>query len=539
MTPEADPFFTLDRDASSIAASLLAPVEGRYRLLAASVAPDGADPEAVLEDLAWRAGRIDPGLAGSSRDWRAWGRLEVRSDPAPRVCLVAASPLVGADLERAFAGAGWQIAGRFFEPHPDPLALGETCLDPETDAVAAGLSEAADDDERERMRFTWPLVGSIGWLRDDLAVMACGSFAERPEGIPAERLFLLPPPERVPRTSGSLLRSAARQVGQHLLGSGGTGVETDAREGLRTSVGSLAVLLGRRVEGLEVGISGASRTLATPDLELRHMRSAEGALLPGRLLAAEEASTAILRWCAVGGDPAALADRLRQLRLRPWAPRDRETARLHLGALRAALIRLQQEWEPRDAEGRPEEEAAEVVVLAGGAFSAPPPPAVLVALSDGTRHPGAATVLHDHARVLGPLGVLADEGSRRRLIADLMDDCLLPLGSTLLTGPPEEGRSRPTMTISTPLGTDELVLEPDQLRVVDLPPGMVARVGIDPGDGAVLGVRGRHLALEVSGGLGGLLVDTRATPLPLPDAGERRRAALERWESAAWGEALP
>jgi hypothetical protein len=382
-------------------------------------------------------------------------------------------------------------------------------------------------------------VGSIGWLRDDLAVMACGAFAERPEGIPAERLFLLPPPECVPRTSGSLLRRAARQVGQHLGRAGGSSIETDARQGLRTSIGSLAVLLDRRVEGIEVGASGASRTLATPDRELRHACSADGALLPGRLLVDEEAAAGILRWCAVGGDPGAHADRLRQLRLRPWAPRDREATRLLLGALRAALVRLQQEWEQRDAESRADEEVAEVVVLAGGAFAAMTPSSALLALADGVRHPGATTVLHDHARVLGPLGVLPDESMRRRLIADLTDDCLLPLGSTLLTGAPEDGRQRPAMTVATPLGTQELVLEADRLHVVDLPPGLVARLGIDPGDGAVLGVRGRHLALEVSGGLGGLLVDTRAIPLLLPDAGERRRAALERWEAAVWPEAVP
>ena len=72
---------------------------------------------------------------------------------------------------------------------------------------------------------------------------------------------------------------------------------------------------------------------------------------------------------------------------------------------------------------------------------------------------------------------------------------------------------------------------------MDLPPGIVARLDIDPGDGAVLGVSGRHLALEVSGGLGGLLIDTRPLQLSLPDGGEARRAVLETWERPAWDRA--
>jgi hypothetical protein len=38
----------------------------------------------------------------------------------------------------------------------------------------------------------------------------------------------------------------------------------------------------------------------------------------------------------------------------------------------------------------------------------------------------------------------------------------------------------------------------------------------------------------VTGGLGGLLVDTRDVPLRLPDRVERRRAQLEAWEQAVW-----
>ena len=115
-----------------------------------------------------------------------------------------------------------------------------------------------------------------------------------------------------------------------------------------------------------------------------------------------------------------------------------------------------------------------------------------------------------------------------------MDDCLLPVGSALLTGAPgETGKDRGRVTISTPLFEDELPLQPG-LRLVDLPPGIVARLEIDPGQGSLLGVSGQRFGLEVSGGLGGLLLDMRPIPLELPSGAEQRRALLEAWEEPAW-----
>ena len=55
-------------------------------------------------------------------------------------------------------------------------------------------------------------------------------------------------------------------------------------------------------------------------------------------------------------------------------------------------------------------------------------------------------------------------------------------------------------------------------------------------DGVVLGGRGRRFALEVGGGLGGLLVDLRDVPLLLPDAPDRRREVLAGWQQATWSE---
>jgi hypothetical protein len=532
MTPEAPAFFTLDRGTTSTTAALVAPVEGHYRLLAASAAPASIDPEAVLEDIAWRIARTDASVAGSLEGWRSWSRLEVRSARAPRAVLVAASAETGSILERAFTLAGWRVVASFFGPDPELLALGGACLDSRVDALVMGGREDVDADERDRARVLWPRLGSLARFRDDVAVIACGPFVERPEGIGDDRLYSLPAPDPGSPGATSLLCQAAGQVGGHLASGGQVGV-MDSRAALRRSMASLAVLLGKRVDGVEVGAAAASRTLAAEDGELRHGVFAGAGLLPMEALGDDVAAEAILRWSALPGDPATRLDQLRELILRPWSAGDRTGLHLRLALLRASLERLQGSWEGPAGDGRVEG-APDVVVLAGGGFALLPATAAALAIADALRHPGAFTILHDHAGLLAPLGALPVESDRRRLLADLMDDCLLPLGSAVLTGAPgDAGKDAGRIAISTPLFEEDLPLEAG-LRLVDLPPGLVARLEIDPGSGTVLGVSGQRLGLEVSGGLGGLLLDSRPIPLELPSSPEQRRALLESWEEPAW-----
>ena len=395
-----------------------------------------------------------------------------------------------------------------------------------------GGREDVEPEERDRARLLWPRAGSLARLRDDVAVIACGPFVERPEGIGDDRLYSLPAPDPASPAAGSTLCQAAAQVGAHLASAGQVGA-MDSRAALRRSIASLAVLLGKRVDGIEVGASAASRTLAGEDGELRHGVFASAALLPPEILDDDEAAEAILRWSAVPGDPATRLDQLRELVLRPWSGSDRNGLHLRLALLRSSLERLQRAWEGPSGDGR-DDSAADVVVLSGGGYALLPATAAALAVADALRRPGAFTILHDHAGILAPLGALPVEGDRRRLLADLMDDGLLPVGSAVLTGAPgEAGREGGRITISTPLFDDELPLEAG-LRLVDLPPGLVARLEIDPGSGSVLGVTGQRVGLEVSGGLGGLLLDARPIPLELPASPEQRRALLEAWEEPAW-----
>ena len=535
MTQDTPAFFTLDRGTISTTAALIAPVDGRYRMVAAASAPVAVDPESVLEDLAWRVARTDASVAGSMEGWRDWSRLEVFSGRPPRAVLLAASKATGELLERAFAAAGWTVAGRYYGPEPDIVGLGEACLELATDAVVMGGREGVDEDEQAVAQQLWPRAASLARFRDDLAVIACGPFVDRPEGIPDGRLFSLPAPEDLPVTAESGLRSAALQVGRHLADHGASpGI--DARTALRASVASLASILGASVDALEIGATAGSRTLAAPGAEQAHGVFATAGMLPRELLEEEEAGDAVLRWSTLGGgDPALRLDALRDIALNPWAASGADGAHLRMAALRGALDRLEAIWRG-DADAT-DQGGASVMVLGGGAFAGLPPAAVALAVIDGVRRAGAVSLLHDHAGVMAPLGALPVEADRQRLISDLMGDGLLALGSAIVTGTirkPKKDKAPVTLSISSVLGDQRLRLEPGQLQLIDLPPGVTASIGLDPGEGSILGSEGGPITMELSGGLGGLFVDTRPIPLELPAGGEARRAALEAWEAPTW-----
>ncbi|MGZ8528330.1 MAG: hypothetical protein ACXWWR_05995, partial [Candidatus Limnocylindrales bacterium] len=204
-------------------------------------------------------------------------------------------------------------------------------------------------------------------------------------------------------------------------------------------------------------------------------------------------------------------------------------ARLRLAAVRAAVARMvaATPW----LEALP---APDLVVVAGGAWAAAPGPAIALAIADVVRRPGASQLAFDHARLLGPLGGVADPSERRALLAELADDLLAPLGSVVVPNGLRAGRSAGRLTVRGSAGQTELELVPGGLQLVDLPPGQLAVVDLRFRDPVGLGARGRHLTVEVGGGLGGLLVDLRDIPLRLPDRAERRRAMLEAWQAAFW-----
>jgi hypothetical protein len=111
------------------------------------------------------------------------------------------------------------------------------------------------------------------------------------------------------------------------------------------------------------------------------------------------------------------------------------------------------------------------------------------------------------------------------------------VGSTIVIGEGRvAGRAPVAMRVTSHLARQDVELPAGEVHVLDLPPGVPARVELASRETGLLGLRSRRVAVEVTGGLGGLLVDTRDVPLRLPDRAERRRAQLETWEQPVWRE---
>jgi len=130
-------------------------------------------------------------------------------------------------------------------------------------------------------------------------------------------------------------------------------------------------------------------------------------------------------------------DRLNDLRLTPWGESDGDGAVFRLAAAKAACARLVEATPEMAAHPMPE-----LLIAAGGVFSSLPPSVVALALADMIRRSGVSQLSIDQARVLGPLGVIEDEAERRRLLASLADDILVPLGGLILPAGIKHGRSR-------------------------------------------------------------------------------------------------
>jgi hypothetical protein len=176
----------------------------------------------------------------------------------------------------------------------------------------------------------------------------------------------------------------------------------------------------------------------------------------------------------------------------------------------------------------------DLMVAAGGIFASLPPSVVALALADLGRRPGIGQLVCDQARLLGPLGAVEDEAERRRLLANLADDILVPLGCLVLPAGIKSGRTAGQLRLQ---GTDtisEIELHPGAIQVVDLPPGRTAKAEFDFRDSVRLGTRGHHFSVDVGGGLCGLLVDLRDIPLRMSDRAESRRAALDAWQRGMW-----
>jgi hypothetical protein len=337
---------------------------------------------------------------------------------------------------------------------------------------------------------------------------------------------LIAPDAEAGRPAGSALRQVLEGL---------RALPNDSRMGISRSIGTLAEIYGRAVEVVEVGLGGGLRARSQPVGVAQSAAMpplacpADGSFAPYEIT--DDVVDGVAGWSTVALDRVRLTDRLHDLRLAPWAEAHGDGALLRIAAARAALGRLGLATPELGQYPLPE-----LLVAAGGIFASAPPAVVALVLADLIRRPGVSQLVFDHARLLGPLGALADESERRRLLANLADDILLPLGCLVLPIGVKPGRAAGGLRLQDAPEGSEIELHPGTLQVIDLPVGQSARVVADFRDNVRLGTRGRHFAMDVTGGLGGLLVDLREVPLRLPDRPESRRAALEALQRGMWPE---
>jgi hypothetical protein len=580
---ESGAFFALDLGSATTSAALVGHIGGRWRLVAHAAVPSGLEPTDLLTEILRRVAAADPALleilaAGRPADPRALAesltRLVARSTPPRRLVVLAGSRRQRRLLELAAYRSGWIVSGGSADDS-DMVTLARLAASCSCDAILLGADRSPAGDERRflpelaaltaaarRLRpsltvvlaggaaahepafeAVGPVVSDAGsaesgfeatlW-KDDAEDSAAGSAAAGLREIPLEDVpgdtpgelpanVLLAPDADAGRPAGSALQQVLE--GLRML-------PDDGRRGLVRCVASLAEVLGRTVEVVEVGFDGGLRARSQPgaarsSAALQPVMPADGSFSPETT--SDETIDSVLSWSTVAFDRHRLDDLLRDLRLSPWVECDGDGAVLRAAAARAALGRLGQAAPELASHPLPE-----VLVAAGGAFAAMPPAVVALTLADMIRRPGAAQLVFDHARLLGPLGVLPDEGERRRLLANLAEEILLPLGFLLLPVGLKDGRSAGHLRIERRDGPTDIELHPGTLQIVDLQPGQAARVVADFRETVRLVAKGRHFVLDVVGGLGGLLIDLRDVPLPLPGRPEPRRAALAALQDEMW-----
>ena len=532
MTAEPRAFLAIDQGSATTSVALIGRVGATWRWLGSLAVPAEADAEVAVRMLAERVVSADPALRDivgepSGPDALDLPRLTVKSRRPPRLAVVAGSDRALAALRATADRSGWRTVAASVES-VDPLAMTSLLLDPSVDAVLAGAGDPPRPDERSTIAELSSLVAAIAERRPELPIILSGGMSEGQAafGDVASRaggLLLAPAAEREvdawPDPLAAFLLEVALPV-------------DDPRRSIGAATQALADVLDRRVETIVLGHDASIRASAAPTAG-GVTASARLAVVPTAAVAPDDPDDAIvdgvLVWSTVPSDRHRLRDRLRELRIAPWADVAGEGTALRMAAARAALGRL-----VAHTPGAAWSTAPDLVVTSSGVWSPIPAPTVTLAIIDVIRRTGASQYALDHGRLLGVLGAIPDPTERRLLLGDLADDLLAPLGSVVTPAGLRAGRSAGSLTVHSGGETTELDLVPGGLELVDLAPGETAVAEFRFRDTVRLATRGRHFAVDVGGGLAGLLVDLRDVPLRLPDRADRRRDLLAAWQAGLW-----
>jgi len=535
VTPTARVITAIDAGAATTSVALLGRLANRWRLLGSIAAPAGVAESALIARLIGELEVAELGL-GATLGLDPASTVPLRTlraeTPAPPTLVVlAGSPRALEGARRVATATGWRVVGAQPESH-DPRDVTGLLLRPEVRAVLIAASDPPGADERSSLDDLAALVAAVRLRRPGLPVVLSGAMAARRRRF--DRLGLddhedPAPVIAIPSARGLEPTERVRSALEAIRAPAG-----DGRSAIARSAVALAAALDRRVEVLDIGLNAGLRAVADPPTggepgRSASITSAEAGLAP---FEPDDASIdGVLAWATRWGDRHRIGDRLHDLRLMPWADATGIGARLRLAAAAAAIERLVGHSDHLSAGPPPD-----LVVLAGGGFALAPPTAVAVTLADVLRRPGGVQVAFDHARLLGPIGMLPDV-ERQTMLADLADDLLLPIGSVVVVAHAARPvRGEPGVRVQVVGDGVGLQLEvgAGTIELVELAPGDHAIATIETETGGRLGPDARRVSVPVSGGVAGLIVDGRGIPLRLPARGDDRRAALAAWHDPLW-----
>ena len=533
MSSEPRAFATVDRGTATTAVSLIGHVGTRWRLLGATAGPAPVAPEALLERLRARLAAAEPEIAAevslaAAGSTDSLPLVACTTAVPPEMAVVGATTRAMAPFVAAAAAAGWRVRALALDG-AEILTVAGALADPAVTAVLAGSSEPPGGDERPLIPDLVAIVAAAVQRRPDLVVVLAGGLAD-----PGGRMDVALPSDRPGATvTAPSPASGGGAALRHLLDEL-RGEASDGRRALVAAATTLADVLGRRVEVVEIGQSAGARIAAgpagaddAPTIPPSSAIIADAALLPRGF--GDAHLDAVIGWLSLPLDRLRVRDRLRELAISPWGDAAGDGALLRLAAARAAVGRLFAATPSFDTLTPPE-----LVVVAGGAWTGAPAQAVALAAADVVRRPGVRAFGLDHARLLAPLGMIPDPEERRLIVADLRDELVLPLGSVFMPAGLRTGRSAGRLVVRAQGGETPLDLVPGKVDFVRLAAGELATVDMQFRDSLDVGPRVRRAVVEVTGGIAGLLVDLRDVPLHLPDRLELRREAMAAWEVGVW-----
>jgi len=458
VTSDPHAFLTIDHGAATASIALIGRVSGTWRLIGSLALPSGAAVDVAVELLVGRVRAADPELASAlgvtDIDSEVLPRFEVRSRRPRRLAVVAGSERTLARLMTTAGRSGWRPTGASAET-TDPLVMSRLLLDHDIDAILVGASDPPRADERSAIHELAALVSAVAVRRPDVPIVLSGAMSETlddfgdvsarsgpivlapaaVDGVPARARRSLP--MMSPLAESPEDASGSRDPLSELLLEVAMPSD-DPRRAIGPATQALADVLHRRVETIILGHDAGVRAAAEPSVG-GVSREVRLAVVPAAAVAPDEPDDAIvdgvLLWSTVPSDRHRIRDRMRELRIAPWADAAGDGAALRMAAARAALVRLAAATTDFD------QAPPDLVVCGGGVWSAVPAPTVALAHVDVLRRSGASQYALDHARLMGTLGAIPDETERLTVIGDLVDDLLAPLGSVVIPSGLRSGRS--------------------------------------------------------------------------------------------------